>query len=265
MFFQLLALFSFFWLPEYSKLTVVVLFSKCLWRFSLLILCMALVAAVWGGVTFRKKRSSHCGTSSLKIIKQNLLLWKGTYCSSLRLPASPTQCSSGCSVFPEIISGPGEFENAHHGKSWPGNRVSDIKVTNAHIIRIKLLAWPANMSVPLVCQAGFSHCYPQAKGHEEHDADTQLTPQIPTFKLGSPRRRLQTHLNGLLSDQVKSGRGTASWPFWVGTTPCKCWATACRSVAAVWWAWGLMGAGELSLGLGGLSRGLLCPTVSCMT
>jgi len=75
------------------------------------------------------------------------------------------------------------------------------------------------MSMLLVCQAGISQCHPRAKGHEESGGDTWLTPQISTLELGSPRTRLQTLLNGLLSDQVKSEGGAASWPFCVGTTP----------------------------------------------
>lgn len=95
MVFQLLALFSFFSLPKYSKLTVLVLFSRCLQCFSLQMLCTALVAAVWGG-TFVSSlgSSSHCGTNSLRIIKQNLPSWKGTRCRSPRLPASSTRCTS---------------------------------------------------------------------------------------------------------------------------------------------------------------------------
>lgn len=76
-FFQPLALFSFFWFPEHSVPTVLVLSSRCSQHFSLLPLCRALCSSLRRcfPVTFRKKQSSRRGVSSSRTTeKENHLL-----------------------------------------------------------------------------------------------------------------------------------------------------------------------------------------------
>lgn len=76
-FFQPLSLFSFFWFPEHSVPTVLVLSSRCSQHFSLLLLCRALCSSLRRcfPVTFRKKQSSRRGVSSSRTTeKENHLL-----------------------------------------------------------------------------------------------------------------------------------------------------------------------------------------------
>lgn len=136
-------------------------------------------------VIFRKKWSSCWGTNSLNNLKQKLLLWKDTGCSSARLPASLTWCSS-CfwllSCFP-----PSSQEQGNLGMHIMRNFGLEIKCWTS---RRPMPTWPKSdcltdqqMFAPLLCQAGFSCCHPWAKGHEEHGGETQLTPEIPQIML----------------------------------------------------------------------------------
>lgn len=93
-FLQLLALFSFFWFPQYSEPTETVIFWRCLQCFSLLQGLSSSGLKRYFSVTFRRKQSSHCVTNSLGMAKGKPLVWREAHCcGSLRLPAPPTPLS----------------------------------------------------------------------------------------------------------------------------------------------------------------------------
>lgn len=201
MFFQVLALISFLWLPEYSKPTFLVLFSRCSQSFpttdslhsSSGSSLMKLICVI-----FRKKWSSCWGTNSLRIIKQNLLLWKAQAVvhqdSQLHL-LDVVLVSGFWVVSHHHLRSKGIWENTSwEVLTWKSSveRQGDQCLHNPN-----QTAWVTSRCLHHCSAKLASHAYPWAKGHEEHGGLGWLHRSL---KLCLQGRWLQTQLNGLLSD-----------------------------------------------------------------
>lgn len=203
MFFKTLALISFFWLPEYSKPIFLVLFSRYLQCFPTAdtlhnLSNSSLMKFIC--VIFRKKWSSSWGTNSLRILKQKLLLWKATGCTSPRLPASPTLCTFvfGCWVI-----------SHHHARSRGIWECASWEVLawkssvehqgDQHLHNPNQTAWLTSRCL--------HHCSAKLASHAATHELRAMRSMVETpswfhrsLKLCSQGRWLQTQLNGLLSD-----------------------------------------------------------------